>query len=334
MTSYFAEFPTYRPRRLRRTVWMQNLVRETKLTPADLIWPIFLIEGENKIEAIPSMPGIDRLTVDRAILAAQEAKNLGIPVLALFPYIDPALKSAGCEEAYNPDNLINRATRAIKAAVPDIGILLDVALDPYNTFGHDGLVKDDSVENDATLEVLARQALAQAEAGADILGPSDMMDGRIGTIRRTLDDNGFPDVALMAYSAKYASAFYGPFRDAVGAAGALAGDKSTYQMDPGNGNEALCMIARDLREGADMAMVKPGQAYLDVCARAVDTFNVPIFAYQVSGEYAMIEAADQKGWINRDRVIMESLMAFKRAGCTGILTYYAYEVAKRLQNNC
>jgi len=330
MTSNIAPFPAYRPRRLRRTDWMRDLVRENVLTPADFIWPIFIMEGTDASEPVTSMPGVERLTIDRAVIAANDAANLGIPVVALFPYTPTNLKTQSCEEAYNPENLVNKATRAIKAAVPDIGIMLDVALDPYNADGHDGIVKDGDVLNDETLLILERQALTHADAGADILGPSDMMDGRIGVIRRALEQNDFSHVVIMAYSAKYASAYYGPFRDAVGATGALIGGKHTYQMDVANSDEAMRMIARDLDEGADMVMVKPGQPYLDICQRVTTEFNVPTFAYQVSGEYAMIEAASANGWVDREKIIQESLMAFKRAGCTGILTYYAREVAEKM----
>ena len=332
MTSNIAPFPANRPRRLRRTDWMRDLVRENVLTPADFIWPIFIMEGTDASEPVSSMPGVERLTIDRAVIAANDAANLGIPVVALFPYTPASLKTQSCEEAYNPENLVNKATRAIKAAVPDIGIMLDVALDPYNADGHDGIVKDGEVLNDETLLILERQALTHADAGADILGPSDMMDGRIGVIRRALEQNDFSHVVIMAYSAKYASAYYGPFRDAVGATGALIGGKHTYQMDVANSDEAMRMIARDLDEGADMVMVKPGQPYLDICQRVTTEFNVPTFAYQVSGEYAMIEAASANGWVDREKIIQESLMAFKRAGCTGILTYYAREVAEMLAN--
>ena len=332
MTSNIAPFPANRPRRLRRTEWMRDLVRENVLTPADFIWPIFIMEGTDASEPVSSMPGVERLTIDRAVIAANDAANLGIPVVALFPYTPSSLKTQACEEAYNPENLVNKATRAIKAAVPDIGIMLDIALDPYNADGHDGIVKDGEVLNDETLLVLERQALTHADAGADILGPSDMMDGRIGVIRRALEQNDFTHVAIMAYSAKYASAYYGPFRDAVGAKGALIGGKHTYQMDAANSDEAMRMIARDLDEGADMVMVKPGQPYLDICQRVTTEFNVPTFAYQVSGEYAMIEAASANGWVDREKIIQESLMAFKRAGCAGILTYYAREVAEKLAN--
>lgn len=330
MTLNIAPFPANRPRRLRRTDWMRDLVRENVLTPADFIWPIFIMEGTDASEPVSSMPGVERLTIDRAVIAANDAANLGIPVVALFPYTPTGLKTQSCEEAYNPENLVNKATRAIKAAVPDIGIMLDVALDPYNADGHDGIAKDGEILNDETLLILERQALTHADAGADILGPSDMMDGRIGVIRRALEQNDFSHVAIMAYSAKYASAYYGPFRDAVGATGALIGGKHTYQMDAANSDEAMRMIARDLDEGADMVMVKPGQPYLDICQRVTTEFNVPTFAYQVSGEYAMIEAASANGWVDREKIIQESLMAFKRAGCTGILTYYAREVAEKL----
>ncbi len=332
MTTPPAPFPMGRPRRLRQSDWMRRMVAQTQLSPSDLIWPIFICEGENVEEPVASMPGVNRLSIDRAIVAANEAANVEIPVIALFPNTPENLKTSDCEEAYNPDNLVNRATRAIKAAVPDIGIMLDVALDPYNADGHDGLVRDGEVMNDETLMILERQALSHAEAGADILGPSDMMDGRIGMIRRALEQNDFPNVSIMAYSAKYASAFYGPFRDAVGATGALKGDKKTYQMDPANSDEALRMALRDLDEGADMVMVKPGMPYLDLCSRVSRETGAPTFAYQVSGEYAMIEAAAANGWIDRDSAIAESLLGFKRAGCTGILTYYAMEIAQKLSD--
>lgn len=322
-----APFPASRPRRLRRSPWIRDLTRENEVTVKDLIWPIFVRDGQNVAEPVVSMPGVNRLSVDRAVEAAREAADLGIPVIALFPYTDDAVKTPTCEEAWNPENLVNRATRAIKAAVPDIGVLLDVALDPYNSDGHDGLVRDGEVLNDETLLALEKQTLAQAEAGADILGPSDMMDGRVGIMRRALEQNDFASVAIMSYSAKYASAFYGPFRDAVGASGALKGDKKTYQLDPGNSDEALRMVARDLDEGADMVMVKPGMPYLDICRR-VSEMGVPTFAYQVSGEYAMIAAAGQNGWIDRDKAMIESLLAFKRAGCSGILTYFAKDLAE------
>ncbi|MCC6007477.1 MAG: porphobilinogen synthase [Rhodobacteraceae bacterium] len=331
MRPIIAPYPAARPRRLRRTPGLRALVQENRLSVSDLIWPIFVRDGEGVAEPVPSMPGVDRLSVDLAVRAAHEAAELGIPVLALFPYTDPALKTETCEEAWNPDNLVNRATRAIKAAVPEVAVMLDVALDPYNALGHDGLVRDGIILNDETLEALERQALAHAEAGADILGPSDMMDGRIGVMRAALERSGMPDVALMAYSAKYASAFYGPFRDAVGASGALSGDKKTYQMNPGNSDEALRMIERDLAEGADMVMVKPGMPYLDICQRVKERFGAPTYAYQVSGEYAMIAGAAERGWIDGDGAMMESLLAFRRAGCDGILTYFAPRAARLLR---
>ncbi|MXU65854.1 porphobilinogen synthase [Oceanomicrobium pacificus] len=330
MSQIVTPFPLRRARRTRRTEWMREMVREHRLSTRDLIWPIFIRDGENVTEPVDALPGVSRLSIDQAVLAAEEAAALEIPCLALFPYTDPALKTPEAEEAWNPDNLVNRATRAIKAAVPDIGIMLDVALDPYNSDGHDGIVRDGEVLNDETLLALEKQALAQADAGADILGPSDMMDGRIGVIRQALERNDFGQTAIMSYSAKYASAFYGPFRDAVGASGALKGDKKGYQMDPGNGAEALREVAHDLSEGADMVMVKPGMPYLDICQRVKAEFGVPTFAYQVSGEYAMIRAAAQNGWIDGDAAMMESLTAFKRAGCDGILSYFAPRVARIL----
>ncbi len=326
-----APFPHARPRRLRRTPWIRAMVAEHRLAPTDLIWPIFVREGDGVAEPVPSLPGVDRLSVDRAVRAAEEAAALGIPCLALFPYTEAADKNPEATEAWNPDNLVCRATRAIKAAVPEIGILLDVALDPYNSEGHDGLVRDGIILNDETLEALARMALVQAEAGCDILGPSDMMDGRIGVIRAALEAKGYKDTAIMSYAAKYASCFYGPFRDAVGATGALKGDKKTYQMDPANTDEALREVAADLAEGADMVMVKPGLPYLDVCARVKAEFRVPTFAYQISGEYAMIAAAAANGWIDGDKAILETLVAFRRAGCDGVLTYFAPRAARLLQ---
>ena len=324
-------FPISRPRRLRQADWMRDLVRENEVSVRDLIWPIFVRDGDAVTEPVKSMPGVNRYSIDKAVDAAMQAADAGIPVVALFPYTDPSVKTPDAAEAYNPENLVNRATRAIKAAVPDIGVMLDVALDPYNSDGHDGLVRDGVILNDETLLVLEKQAIVQAEAGADILGPSDMMDGRIAVIRNALEQNEFQSTAIMAYSSKFASAFYGPFRDAVGSGGALTGDKATYQIDPVNCDEALRMVARDLEEGADMVMVKPGMPYLDMCRRVKDTFAVPTFAYQVSGEYAMIEAAGQNGWIDRDRAMMESLLGFKRAGCNGVLTYYALEVAQKIE---
>ena len=330
MRPVHAPFPLSRPRRLRRTPWVRALVRETSLTADDLIWPIFVCDGDGIEEPITSLPGVSRLSVDRAVIAAEEAAMLGIPAIALFPYTDPAKKSPDGSEAWNPDNLANRATRAVKAAVPDIGVMLDVALDPYNSDGHDGILRDGIVLNDETLLALEKQALSHAEAGADILGPSDMMDGRISVIRQALETHDFPDVLIMSYAAKYASAFYGPFRDAIGSSAALTGDKKTYQMDFGNSDEALHEVATDLAEGADMVMVKPGLPYLDICRRVKDEFSVPTFAYQVSGEYAMIAAAGDNGWIDRDKAMIESLSSFKRAGCDGILTYFARDVARML----
>jgi len=325
-----APFPLGRSRRLRRTPALRALVAENTLSVSDLIWPIFIRDGDAIREPVPSMPGVARLSIDNAVSAARDAVAMGIPVLALFPYTNGARKTADAAEALSPDNLVNRATRAIKAAVPDIAILLDVALDPYNSDGHDGIVRDGEVLNDETLVALEKQALGHAAAGADILGPSDMMDGRIGVIRQALESHGFTDTAIMSYSAKYASAFYGPFRDAVGATGALVGDKKTYQMDSANSDEAMREIARDIHEGADMVMVKPGMPYLDLCQRCKAEFGVPTFAYQVSGEYAMIVAAGQNGWIDQDRAMMESLLGFKRAGCDGILTYFAPAAARIL----
>ncbi len=325
-----APFPLGRPRRLRRTPWLRAMVAETRLAVTDLIWPIFVREGRDLDEPVASLPGVRRLSIDRAVRAAEEAAALGIPCIALFPFTEDACKNPQATEAWNPENLVCRATRAIKAAVPGIGVLLDVALDPYNSDGHDGLVRDGVVLNDETLEALTRMALTQASAGADILGPSDMMDGRVGAIRAALEAEGFADVAMMSYAAKYASCFYGPFRDAVGATAALKGDKKTYQMDPANGWEALREVGTDLAEGADMVMVKPGLPYLDICARVKAEFGVPVFAYQVSGEYAMIEAAAAQGWIDGERAMMESLLAFKRAGCDGVLSYFAPRAARLL----
>ncbi|MEM9250362.1 MAG: porphobilinogen synthase [Pseudomonadota bacterium] len=326
-----APYPAGRMRRLRRTEPLRALVRETHLVPGDLIWPLFVRDGTGVLEDIPSMPGVQRRSVDLIVEAAEEAVSLGIPAICIFPYTDPALKTPECEEAWNPDNLGNRAIRAVKAAVPGVTVMTDIALDPYNAHGHDGIVRDGEILNDETVDALVQMALAQAEAGADILGPSDMMDGRIGAMRSALENHGHKHVAILSYAAKYASAFYGPFRDAVGATDALKGDKKTYQMDPANSDEALRLIERDLSEGADMVMVKPGLAYLDICRRVKDTFGAPTYAYQVSGEYAMIQAAVANGWLDGERVMMESLMAFKRAGCDGILTYFAPAAAKLLR---
>ncbi|MFT5632184.1 MAG: porphobilinogen synthase [Gammaproteobacteria bacterium] len=330
MTPHVASFPSARSRRLRRTAGIRSLVSENALSTSDLIWPIFVRDGDGIREPVAAMPGVDRLSVDFAVQAAREAFELGIGVVAIFPYTDASLKTSDCAEAFNPGNLVCRATRAIKAALPEMAVMLDVALDPYNSDGHDGLVQNDVVLNDETLDALVRQSLVQVEAGADIMGPSDMMDGRVGRIRNALETADHKDTLIMAYSAKYASAFYGPFRDAVGASGALKGDKKTYQMDPANSDEALREVARDIAEGADMVMVKPGMPYLDVCRRVKETFGVPTFAYQVSGEYAMIAGAAQNGWIDGDTAILESLLAFKRAGCDGILTYFAPKAARLL----
>jgi porphobilinogen synthase len=319
-----------RLRRTRQHSWSRKMVRENHLTVNDLIWPIFVIEGQNEVEPVASMPGVERMSIDRAVQAAKMAADLGVPAIAVFPNTPDHLRSADGEESFNPDNLVCRATRAIRDAGVDIGIMLDVALDPYTSHGHDGVIRDGYVANDESIEVLIKQSLVQAEAGADILGPSDMMDGRVGAIRRALDGENRRDVQIMSYAAKYASAFYGPFREAVGAASNLKGDKRTYQMDPANGKEAIREIRKDIEEGADMVMVKPGMAYLDIIARAADAFNAPLFAYQVSGEYAMIHAAAANGWIDGEKAMWESLLAFKRAGCDGILTYFAPVVAQRL----
>ena len=325
-----AAYPAARLRRTRQSAAVRGLVRENTLTVDDLIWPIFVRDGEGVEEPVASMPGVVRRSVDKIVEAAREAHDLGIPAICLFPYTDPSKKTEDCAEAWNPDNLSNTATRAIKDAVPDIAIMTDVALDPYNIHGHDGFVKEGKILNDETVEALVKQAISQAEAGADIIGPSDMMDGRIGAIRSALEEKGHSEVMILSYAAKYASAFYGPFRDAVGASGALKGDKTTYQMDPGNSDEALRLVGRDLDEGADMVMVKPGMPYLDICRRVKDRFGVPTYAYQVSGEYAMIMGATQNGWIDGDKAMVESLLGFKRAGCDGILTYFAPAVARKL----
>ena len=320
-----------RPRRNRKAEWSRRLVRENVLTTDDLIWPLFLIDGTNRRDAVGAMPGVDRISVDLAVREAERAASLSIPAIGLFPYTDLALRDATGSEALNAQNLVCRAVRAVKAAVPEIGIVTDVALDPYTSHGHDGLLHTDGrILNDETVALLVEQALIQAAAGADIIAPSDMMDGRVGAIREALDRAGFFDVQIMAYAAKYASAFYGPFRDALGTK--LQGDKLTYQMDPANGAEALREVALDLEEGADMVMVKPGLPYLDVIARVKDRFDVPTFAYQVSGEYAMIMAAAANGWIDGDRAMVESLTAFKRAGADGVFTYFAPRVAERLRN--
>ncbi len=325
-----APFPATRFRRNRASAPLRNLTRETELSVNDLIWPVFVRDGDGIEEPVSSMPGVVRRSVDKIMQAAVEAHALGIPAICLFPYTDGSLKTELCEEAWNPDNLTNRAIRAIKAAVPDLAVMTDIALDPYNANGHDGIVRDGVIVNDETVAALVKMALAQADAGADILGPSDMMDGRIGAIRSALEAHGHSGVTILSYAAKFASAFYGPFRDAVGASGALKGDKKTYQIDPANRREALRCVERDLSEGADMVMVKPGMPYLDLCREVKDRFGAPTYAYQVSGEYAMIQAAAANGWIDGDKVMLESLMCFRRAGCDGVLTYFAPRVARLL----
>jgi porphobilinogen synthase len=326
-----APFPATRLRRTRVSPAVRALVRENALEVGDLIWPVFVRSGEGIEEPIPSMPGVMRRSVDKIVAAASEADALGIGAMCIFPYTGMEERTEDCAGAWDPQNHANRAITAIKSKFPDMAVMTDVALDTYNINGHDGFVEDGIIVNDRTVEALVKMALAQANAGADIIGPSDMMDGRIGAIRSALEANGHSDVMILSYAAKYASAYYGPFRDAVGASGALTGDKKTYQMDPSNSDEALRLVARDLSEGADMVMVKPGQPYLDICRRVKDTFGAPTFAYQVSGEYSMIKAAAQNGWIDQERVMMESLMGFKRAGCDGVLTYFA-PAAARLMN--
>ena len=325
-----APYPATRLRRTRSSEAVRGLVRENGLSVEDFIWPVFVRAGDGIEEPVPSMPGVFRRSVDKIAEAARAAADLGIQAMCIFPYTDIEERTEDCAGAWDADNHANRAIRAIRAAVPDMAIMTDVALDTYNINGHDGFVENGEIVNDRTVEALVKMALAQAEAGADIIGPSDMMDGRIGAIRQALEGAGHQNVMILSYAAKYASAFYGPFRDAVGASGALTGDKKTYQMDPANSDEALRLIERDLREGADMVMVKPGMPYLDICRRVKDGFGAPTFAYQVSGEYSMVQAAAAQGWIDHDRVMMESLMAFKRAGCDGVLTYFAPAAARLL----
>ena len=322
---------TTRMRRNRKSEWTRRMVRENVLTADDLIWPLFVVDGANVRVPVASMPGVERLSVDQAVREAVRAAELDIPCIALFPYTDPKLRDEAGSEALNPDNLVCQAIRAIKKEVPDIGILCDVALDPYTSHGHDGLMRGTDIVNDETVAVLVRQALTEAEAGCDIIAPSDMMDGRVGAIRQALDAADRNDVQVMAYAAKYASAFYGPFRDAVGSSKTLTGDKRTYQMDPANSDEALREVELDIAEGADMVMVKPGLPYLDIVRRVKDTFGMPTFAYQVSGEYSMIMAAVQNGWLDHERAMLESLVAFKRAGADGVLSYFAPMVAERLK---
>jgi porphobilinogen synthase len=320
-----------RPRRNRKAEWARRLVRENVLTTDDLIWPMFVVDGNNTRTPVASMPGVDRLTVDQAVRDAERAMKLDIPCIALFPYTEPSLRDEDGSEALNPNNLVCQSVRAIKKELPELGVLCDVALDPFTSHGHDGLIEDGKILNDETVAVLVRQALVQAEAGCDVIAPSDMMDGRVGAIREALDDAGFLDVQIMSYAAKYASAFYGPFRDAIGSAKTLIGDKRTYQMDSANSDEALREVELDIAEGADMVMVKPGMPYLDIVRRVKDTFSMPTFVYQVSGEYAMIAAAASNGWIDGDRAMMESLLGFKRAGADGILTYFAPKAAEKIK---
>ena len=331
--NFAGQFPETRMRRVRRQDWSRRLVRENQLTVDDLIWPVFVQDGQNRRVPIASMPGVERLSVDLIVEAVARAAELKIPAVAVFPATDPSLKTEAAMEALNPENLVCRAVRAIKAAKLDIGLICDVALDPYTSHGQDGLVRDGYVVNDETLEMLCRQAVVQAEAGCDIIAPSDMMDGRVAAVRRALDAAGFSQVQILAYAAKYASAFYGPFRDAVGSATSLGqGDKRTYQMDPANGDEALREVALDIAEGADLVMIKPGMPYLDIVSRVKATFGVPTFAYQVSGEYAMLVAAAQNGWLDRTKAMLESLLSFKRAGADGVLTYFAIEAAEHLRD--
>ncbi|MBN2761322.1 MAG: porphobilinogen synthase [Rhodobacteraceae bacterium] len=326
-----APYPAARMRRLRRTRALREMVQENGLSVGDLIWPVFIRDGEGIEEPIASLPGVSRLSLDRLLPAAEHAHALGIPAICLFPYTAQELRTEDCAEAWNPDNLTNRAIRMLKAELPELMVMTDIALDPYNANGHDGFVVDGQIVNDDTVDALVKMGLAQAEAGADILGPSDMMDGRIGALRAAMEDAGHRDVAILSYAAKFASGFYGPFRDAVGAGARLVGDKATYQINPANREEALACVARDLAEGADMVMVKPGMPYLDICRAVKDRFQRPTFAYQVSGEYAMLMAAAQNGWLDGDKVMLESLMAFKRAGCDGVLTYFAPRVAEALR---
>ena len=321
-----------RPRRNRKAEWARRLVRENVLTTDDLIWPLFVVDGHNTRTPIASMPGVDRLTVDQAVRDAERAAKLNIPCIALFPYTEASLRDEHGSEALNPDNLVCQSVRAIKKEFPEIGILCDVALDPFTSHGHDGLIADGRILNDETVAVLVRQALVQAEAGCDVIAPSDMMDGRVGAIREALDEAGFLDVQIMAYAAKYASAFYGPFRDAIGSAKTLTGDKRTYQMDSANSDEALREVELDLAEGADMVMVKPAMAYLDVLRRVRDFVDVPVAAYQVSGEYAMVEAAAANGWLDRESVILETVTSIRRAGADFVLTYWATELARLLRS--
>nr|WP_040508289.1 porphobilinogen synthase [Gluconobacter morbifer] len=326
-----AAYPLFRPRRNRHDAFTRRLVQEHRLHVDDLIWPIFVCEGENQRQKVSSMPGVERVSVDNLAEHVRPAVELGVPAVAIFPITPTGLRDATGTEALNPENLMCRASRTIKDAFPDLGVIGDVALDPYTDHGHDGVIENGHILNDASIEILRQQALNQARAGNDIIAPSDMMDGRVKAIRETLDGAGYETTRIMAYTAKYASAFYGPFRDALGSGGLLNGDKKTYQMDPANSDEAMREVEQDLREGADMIMVKPGMPYLDIIRRVRDKFAVPTFAYQVSGEYAMLMAAIENGWLDRDRTIMESMIAFKRAGCNGILTYFALDAARLIR---
>jgi porphobilinogen synthase len=330
--THIGHYPRLRLRRNRSHDWIRRLVAENRLHASDLIWPVFVQEGAGARETLPSMPGVERLSIEALIDSAGEAVQLGVPAIAIFPVVPPALKGEDGAEACRPDNLCNRAIRAVKQALPGLGVICDVALDPYTTHGHDGLLSGERILNDETIEVLCRQALGEAEAGVDVVAPSDMMDGRVARLRDALDEAGHSEVKILAYAAKYASAFYGPFRDAIGSKKALKGDKRTYQMDPANGDEALREVALDIAEGADMVMVKPGLPYLDIVYRVKEAFHLPTFVYQVSGEYAMLKGAGDRGWIDGEQAMLESLLAFKRAGADGILTYAAVEVARRLKS--
>jgi len=330
--SHIGHYPRLRLRRNRSHDWIRRLVAENRLHASDLIWPVFVQEGGAARETLPSMPGVERLSIEALIDSAGEAAELGVPAIAIFPVVPPALKGEDGAEACRPDNLCNRAIRAVKQALPGLGVICDVALDPYTTHGHDGLLSGERILNDETIEVLCRQALGEAEAGVDVVAPSDMMDGRVARLRDALDGAGHSEVKILSYAAKYASAFYGPFRDAIGSKKALKGDKRTYQMDPANGDEALREVALDIAEGADMVMVKPGLPYLDIVHRVKEAFRLPTFIYQISGEYAMLKGAGERGWIDGEQAMLETLLAFKRAGADGILTYAAVEVARRLKS--
>ncbi|PQM56343.1 MAG: porphobilinogen synthase [Rhodobacteraceae bacterium] len=333
MNTCVTDFPSRRGRRLRSNPWIRNLVAENHVTLDDLIWPVFVREGTNITEPVPELPGVNRYSIDTLVEQVIKASDLGIRCVAVFPCTPSNLKNETCEEAWNPGNLVNKTTQLIKKKIPEMGVMLDVALDPYNSFGHDGLVRNGQVLNDETLEALMKQALVQAESGADILGPSDMMDGRVKAIRESLEKNSYQNTLILSYSAKFASSFYGPFRSAIGSSGNLVGDKKTYQLDYRNSEEALRDVAADIKEGADMVMVKPGMPYLDLCKQIKERFKIPTFAYQVSGEYAMIASSIEKGFFDKNQVIIESITCFKRAGCDGVLTYFAPELAQILYSN-